>query len=143
MRKWRRWRKSYCMAEIVYIVNEMSEKHRKCYKIIKYFLQRFMKFGINWYYVKTVALYHSRECSDSSEDCAECVLKMLTELKHAYETETLKSFYDSDVNIFDSNNAAIFRSLYTRDKRIFKKVIKRLCSVRNTDSCYTLLQPCE
>ena len=32
------WRKSRCIAEMAYIVNEMAKKHRKCYKIIKYFL---------------------------------------------------------------------------------------------------------
>ena len=139
-RKWRKWRKSTCMAEIDYIVNEMLDKHRKCYKIIKYILPRFMKFGINWYYVKTIVLNHSRGCSDSSEGCADCVLKMLTELKHAYETETLVSFNDPLVNIFDRSTAALFRSLYAMDDRIFKKMIERFCSIRSSDSCANLFQ---
>ena len=50
--------------------------------------------------MKTVALNHSRDCSDSSEGCAECVLKILTDLKQAYETGTLTSFHESGVNIF-------------------------------------------
>ena len=104
-----KWRKSNCMSEIAYIVNEMSEKHRKCYKIIKYFLSQCLSTvviigiifrNINWYYVKTVTLNHSRECSDSSEGCAKCVLKILTDLKHAYETKTLTSFHGPGVNIF-------------------------------------------
>lgn len=102
----KRWRISNCKADIAYIVNEMSEKHRQCYKIIKYLLSRFidenshsLAFLLNWYYVKTVALNHSRECSDLSEGCAECVLKMLTELKHGCETEMISSFHEPDVNI--------------------------------------------
>ena len=120
------WRKSNCMAEIAYIANEMSEKHRKCYKIIKYFLSITHIFNINWYYVKIAALNHSRECSDSSEGCAECVLKMLIDLKHNYETETLTSFHEPGVNIFR------YRTIFTPDTikrpiKGIKKVIGRLC----------------
>ena len=95
-----KWRKSNCMAEIAYIVNEMSAKHRKCYKIIKYFLSTLGFNNINWCHVKTVTLNHSRGCSGSSEGCAECVLKILTDLKHVYETKTLTSFHGPGVNIF-------------------------------------------
>ena len=119
-----KWRKSNCMAEIAYIVNEMSEKHRKCYKIIKYLLPTVgFWFIINWYYVKTVTLNHSRKCLDSSPGCAECVLKILTDLKHAYETETLTSFHEPGVNIF--------RPLTGLDLNTIKdieKTIERLCS---------------
>ena len=117
------WRKSNCMAEIAYIVNEMSEKHRKCYKIIKYFLSTVGFSYINWYWVKTVTLNHSRECSDSSEGCAECVLKILTDLKHAYETKTLTSFHESDVNIFRCETD--YDLLIIED---MQKAIERLCS---------------
>ena len=128
-----RWRKSNCMAEIAYIVKEMSKKHRKCYKIIKYFLSTedisrniiwwYVSY-INWYYVKTVALNHSRECSDSSEGCAECVLKILTDLQHAYETKKLTSFHESGVDIFCP------REILDPDtiKNIIQNHIKRLCS---------------
>ena len=45
-----KWRKSNSLAEIAYIVNEMTEKHRKCYKIIKYFLSTVgFRLNINWY----------------------------------------------------------------------------------------------
>ena len=128
------WRRSNCMAEISFIINEMSEKHRNCYKIIKFILSRFENdYEIHWYHVKTVALNHSRECSDSSEGCAECVLKMLTELTHAYETKTLNSFYDSDIPVLNENR--------TYSTLIFERVIERLFSVTNTDTCNTLLEP--
>ena len=126
------WRKSKCMAEITFIVNEMSEKHRKCYQIIKYVLARFIdRAYIEWYYVKTVVLNHSRKCSDSSEGLTECVLKIITELKHVYETKTLKLFHDSGVGIFNANHDSEW---------IFQRIIERLCSVTNNDTCSTLLQ---
>ena len=123
-----KWRKSNCMVESDYIVNDMTyEKHRKCYKIIKKYLFSIFEdkifIHINWYYVKTVTLNHSRECSDSSEGCADCVLKILTELKRAYETKTLTSFHESDVNKFGSG-------LYFQPETIkcIQKAIERLCS---------------
>ena len=120
------WRKSNCMAEIAYIVNEMSAKHRKCYKIIKYFLSSVVTSrNINGYYVKTVALNHSRECSDSSEGCAECVLKILTDLKHVYETETLTSFHESGVNIL---RRLKYHDQYIMDIYEIQRAIERLCS---------------
>ena len=69
----------------------MSEKHIKGYKFIKYCLSTTIDeddIDINWYHVKTVALIHSRECSTLSESCVTCVLKMLTDLKHAYKAKT-------------------------------------------------------
>ena len=119
-----KWRKSNCIAEIAYIVNEMSEKHRQCYKIIKYFLSTvvIIRFKPNWYYVKTVALNHSRECSDSSEGCAECVLKILTDLKQAYETRTLTSFHEPGVNIFRETSCG------PTCIENMQKAIERLCS---------------
>ena len=124
-----KWRKSNCMAEIAYIVNAMSAKHRKCYKIIKYFLStvdiRSMSLSdnINCYYVKIVTLKHSRGCSDSSEGCAECVLGILTDLKQAYETRTLTSFYGPRVNIFRRTS---FGPTCIEN---IQKAIERLCSV--------------
>ena len=127
------WRKSNCLAEIAYIVHVMSEKHKKCYKIIKYFLSRWVFSNlINWYHVKTVALNHSRECLDASEDCAVCVLKMLTEAKHSYDIKTLNSFHHPDVNIFNESFA-------NDSEWWFNLAIKRFCTVKNIDSPTTLL----
>ena len=117
-----KWRKSNCMAEIAYIVNEMSEKHRKCYKIIKYFLSTVEFSYINGYHVKTVTLNHSRECSDSSEGCAECLLGILTDLKRAYGTGTLTLFHEPGVNLFGSPDSDPYASKY------IQKLIERLCS---------------
>ena len=136
------WRKSNCIAEIAYMVNVMSQKHRKCYKIIKYFLSIIIDTGdiaINWYHVKTVALNHSRECSDPTEGCAECVLKILTELIHAYKTKTLHSFHESGVNILGPYyQSSSYTDIYVR---VLEQFINRLSSVTDTDSCDSLLQP--
>ena len=138
--QWReQWRMSHCVAEIAYFVNKMSKKHRKCYKIIKYCLSRFIDaddIDISWYSIKTAALNHSRDCSDISEGCAECEIKLLNELKRACETETLNSFYSSSVNIFDPP--------FTKHcEAILQKVIERLCSVTNVDTVDTLLRHIE
>ena len=84
----------------VYIVNVMSEKHRKCYRIMKYLLSIIDKchVNINGYYAKTIAMNHSKKCSDLSDNSAECVLEMFCQLTIAYEVEKLKP-YHLDVNI--------------------------------------------
>ena len=127
------WRKSNCLAEIAHIVNEMSEKHRNCYKVIKYFLPIMYK-RINGYHVKTVVLNHSRQCSDSSEGCAECVLKILTELNHAYEFGRLNSFHDSNVNLY---------RILTDYECVIDATIEILCSVKDSDSCRTIIEDAE
>ena len=138
--QWReQWRMSHCLAEISYIINKMSEKHTKCYKLIKYVLSRFIDedvIDLNWYNVKTAALNHSRDCPDISEGCAECVIKLLNELKRAYETKTLNSFHCSSVNIFDPP--------FTKHcETILQNVIERLCSVTKFDTVDTLLRHIE
>ena len=121
------WRRSSCMAEMAHIVKEMSGKHTKCYKVIKYFLSKVDKYhNINWYHVKTIALNHSRDCSDSSEGCAECVLKMLNELKQTYETRTLKSFH-LGVHIFNKMRCDSW--VANKRKNLFEQCTVWVCSL--------------
>ena len=136
------WRKSNCMAEIAHILNEMSEKHRKCYKIVKYLLSRQLEYtivDINGYTLKTAVLRHSqdsRKCSDSSEACAECVLKILTDLKHNFK-QILSfhyQFYTPTKGLTPHGGTFSFDPF-------FQKLIDRLCSVAHSDSCSILLQP--
>lgn len=125
------WRKSKSQSEITYIVNEMSEKHKKCYKILKYLLSS--ADSINSYHVKTIAMTHNKNCSVSSDSSAECVLNMLSELLSAYQKETLKSF-SIDANIFDRNKT---------DKKdgiaSIEKCMKELCTVSEFGILDTLL----
>ena len=89
------WRKSSCKPEIAHIAKRMSKTHKKCFKIMKYILSVVDKHSrfINWYHVKTVVMNHSRNWRDPSKTCAECVMKMLTELRDVYETKQLQSFH--------------------------------------------------
>ena len=94
------WRKSRCMTEIAYTVNEMTDKHKKCYRIIKYiFSIVFSRLDWAWYELKIMVLNHSRHCSDTSDGCAACVQNILAEIKHSYETKTIIPFH-TDLNIF-------------------------------------------
>ena len=80
------WRKSSSRSEIAYIVNEMSEKHRRCYMVLKYllsFADRHLN-DVNSYHIKTIAMHHSKKCSVASRSCAECVLEMLNDLLAAF-----------------------------------------------------------
>ena len=145
------WRKSNCMSETAYIVNEMSVKHRKCYKLIKYYLSIFvpsyfdMSYAnsmnspvhrINGYVLKTAILNHSRDCLDSSEAGVDCVVKILTELKDAFEAETLRSFHNSSVNVYPKRD----KGSINEDKRFLQNVMERLYSITNTDTCSTIFQ---
>ena len=130
-----KWRRSSSMAEIDYIVNEMSEKHRKCFKILKYCLSAVDKAGhIRGYFIKSTVLLHSRECLDSTEGCADCVLKMIAELKRSYETKNLKTFRTS---------VDILSKIYSWKSKlmidILDKFLNRLCSVTSNDSYITLI----
>ena len=95
------WRRSGCRAEIDTNVNKMSDKHRKCYQVLKHLtglttsLYRF-----NNYHLKVAVLHHNSSCSDAGEDCAECVFKIIDELQHAWETRQLKSLH-SQANLLE------------------------------------------
>lgn len=129
------WRKSSSRSEIAYIVNEMSETHRKCYMIIKCivtFADRYFN-HINSYHIKNIAMNHSKRCSAASASCAECVLKMFNELLTAYQKETLKSF-NLGVNIFDKLRGDKADSI-----AIIKKCIEALNSASEFACLYTLM----
>ena len=95
------WRRSGCRAEMDTIVNKMSDKYRKCYRVLKH-LTGFTLFPyrFNNYHLKVVVLHHNSSCSDAGENCAECVLKVLDELQHAYKTRQLKSLH-SQANLLE------------------------------------------
>ena len=85
------WRTSSCLSEIKAIMN-FGEKHRKCYKILKFLCQAMSssyKFGfypVNRYHVKIIAINHSVSCSNPiSKTCVDCVMEMLYELESAYK----------------------------------------------------------
>ena len=108
------------MAEIQAITHEMSDKHRRCYQIMKYLPD---KFRPN-YHKKTVALRHHTTCSDTTDDCVDCVMKMFLDL-----------LYQSNLNIIIELN---LNKLYDCEQ-----YINKLCSVSVTDSWKNFLKKIE
>ena len=127
-----RWRKSWCMAEINSFITNMSNKHRRCYQVMKYFSDMILFKGLPKYHIKTVALNHQVACSDTTDDCVDCVIGMLRELLQAYKTKELLS-YQSNTNIIEG---ADFVEL---NKNNCERLIHGLCSVSATDTWKTFI----
>ena len=96
------WRKSWCLAEINAFTTDMSAKHRRCYQVMKYLLERVTMLPPS-YHIKTVVLNHHTKCADTTDDCVDCVIGMLRELLQADETKELLS-YQSNLNIIKGSN---------------------------------------
>ena len=122
-----RWRKSWCMAEIYAITNKMSDKHRRCYQIMKYLVEVGWFRSLSNYHIKTAVLRHHTTCSNITDDCVDCVMETFRDLRQAYETEDLLS-YQSNLNIFEGLSGL---NDCTRD---CERLITMLCSVSFTDS---------
>ena len=132
-----RWRKSIFVTEINYMQIVMTEKHLKCFKIFKYLMKVCAHRGVNLMYfnqyvVKNVAFQHDMECSDSSKDIAECVVKMLCDLEHAYKSGRL-------ISLVTGANIIMF-NIYGNRFDYIRQIIDRLCSVSETDSWETFAQ---
>lgn len=127
------WRKSSCLAEINYMANYMSEKHRNCYKIMKYIIQETqLCSSSSHYHAKTILFNHGKTCTDSTNNLAECVVKMFCELTDAYESKELRSF-NSQANLLNTKFAAD----YDCTAAFFRATIKRACLVSENDSWKT------
>ena len=128
------WRGSTCLAEIDYINNIMSEKHRNCFKILKNILSAVDRAGFtSGYCVKSIVLQHSQKCTNSPKGHSACVLQMLVELKEAYENRTLISL-QSGVDILRNTKALHVKVQID----ILQEMIRRLGSVSDDDSYLTL-----
>ena len=136
----RRWTISSCMEEMYLIIYEMSRKHRKCFRLMKYLLpladvnneNLFSK--INTYHMKTIVLQHMQACLDSSEDCVDCVLEIFKALQNAYRMKHLKSPF-VEVNLLDRDD-------YTAHTlaEIYLDYIDKLYSVCENDCWKTFVQ---
>ena len=93
-----RCRLSDCLGEIEYFLNSVSEKHRKTYLIMKFLFQFYML--EHKYHLKIILFHHCKICTDTSEDCATCVLSILRELVQSYENGVLMSFR-GNVNLLE------------------------------------------
>ena len=131
-----RWRKSWCMAELHAFSQEMSDKHRRCFQIMKYFSDARLWDCLPNYHIKTLVLRHHTTCSDTTDDTVECVMEMFRDLLRAYKTNKLLS-YQSNLNILKDD---AFVTYYGNS---CERYITRLCSVSDTDTWETFIRKCE
>ena len=129
-----RWRKSWCLAEINAFTTDMSDKHRRCYQVMKYFSEQLS--SLSSYHIKTVVLNHHTICSDTTDECVDCVIGILRELQHAYKTKKLLS-YQSNLNIMNREDDD-----YDILKSYCDCIIHKLCSVSATDTWQKFLVSC-
>ena len=129
------WRKSWCMAEIHAITNKVSHKHRRCYQIMKY-LSENSAHEIPNYDIKTVVLHHHTTCSDTTDICVDCVMRIYRDLLQAYTKKELLS-YQSNLNIYYKSKSKEGPFLM---KDRCKKQIDKLCSVSITDTRNTFVR---
>ena len=121
------------MAEINAFTKDESAKHRKCYQIVKYILKKANNrlvdmFGIQNYDVKTVSLHHTITCSNSTDDCFECVMEIFEELLSAYESEKMENYNESNINILSQHRFCDETKLYCQ------RLIEILRSQANADT---------
>ena len=120
-----KWRKSWCRAELDAFTKEMSDKHRRCYQIMKYVTKRGCAV-LSDYHIKSLVLCHHTTCSDTSHDCVECVFTIYRDLLRAYTRFELMS-HQSNLNILND----VVRISTTGDCEI---LFDKLCSVSETDT---------
>ena len=136
-----RWRRSGFLAELNYVRN-MSNKHHKCYRIVKY-MSGLIKLKLEthgiqdvmpWYYIKVLFLHHISLCKDFSDDYAGCVLRIFQELLNAYKSKEIKSIH-SPANLLSMTAATLndYKNL-ANELAIF---IPLLCNCFEHDSCET------
>ena len=120
---WEQCRLSDCLGEIEYFLNNVSEKHKKAYLIIKFIFQFF-----KWppkYHLKVIQFHHCKTCTDPSEDCATCVLSILRELVQSYENGVIMSF---------SGNVNLLKGIRIKDwhneRSTLNRIIKRLSNFK-------------
>ena len=95
------WRKSSCKAELHAFSTVVSERHKKCFKILKYLSEFVHEDPIaitKSYSIKTVVLHHHITCLEDTDDYVECVIQMIRDLMQANENRKLLS-YQSNHNI--------------------------------------------
>ena len=130
-----RWRKSWCMAEIQATTLTMSDKHRRCYQIMKYLSKANFGYFLPNYHIKTVVLRHHTTCSDTTDYCVECVMGMFLDLRQAYKTKELLS-YQSNLNILKSLYADNIDGFYMNR---CESIIDKLRYMSITDSWETFI----
>ena len=129
------WRKSWCITEINEFVNNMSEKHRQCYQIIKYILSIVPEAHnvINNYHVKTIVLQHTSTCLDTTDKWEACVIKMLQDLLHALKEGGYLEHFQEHINILTNYGHC------DESSSIYQQLLDLLSSVSNGDTWDTFV----
>ena len=121
-------RLSDCLSEVEYFLNNVSEKHKKTYLIIKFISQFFVL--LPKYHLKIILFQHCKICSDTSEDYATCVMSILRELVQSYKNGVLMAFH-GDVNLL-KDELPKYDSRHDRQnkKRALNTLIKQLSNFK-------------
>ena len=121
-----KWRKSWCLAELDAFKTGISDKHKRCYQVMKYLSAVLCPVSIDSYHIKTAVLQHHLTCSDTNLDCIECVMRSFRELLHAYNKKELLS-YKSNLNILRESD-------FLLDNNMFKceGLLNKICSLSET-----------
>ena len=119
------------MAEIQATTLTMSDKHRRCYQIMKYLPDRYLPN----FHIKTVALRHHTTCSETTDDCVDCVMEIFLDLVLAYITKELLA-YQSNLNILKGKEDY---EIYIA-KSDCERLIDVLCSVSLANSWKTFIR---
>ena len=102
------WRASNCISEVGAVRSQLSENHKKCYKVLKCIFaqvksaRELYSFYPKGYHVKCAVLNHGKRCSGDTEDFSKCVLKVVQDLKCAFLGNFLKSFI-GDSNLIEGH----------------------------------------
>ena len=123
-----RWRKLWCIAEIQAFKTEISDKHRRCYQIIKYLAMHSRSIFVNKDLIKNVVLQHSTTCSDTTYAYAECVIEVYQGILHAYNMGVF-SLYHSNIDIPSDAN----RYHLKMAENYYQDFLRQLYSVSTTD----------
>ena len=129
------WRKSWCKTELYEFVNNMSDKHKRCYQILKYLRDLAPGEHINKYHMKILILRHNKTCSNTTDECAECVVKLFQQLRKLYESKKLISPY-SNQNLLKRDG------YYDVQKRFCEMRLDDLCSLSDSESWETFVNKC-
>ena len=115
----RRCRLSDCLGEIEYFLNNVSEKLKKTYLIIKFIFQFFA--WLPKYHLKIILFHHCKICTDTSEDYTTCVLSVLRELSQSYKNGELMAFR-GNVNLLEGYDKKDWHDERSTLNRIIKKL---------------------
>ena len=129
--RYKTWRGSNCLSEVNAVRFQLSDHHKRCYVVMKCIIaqvkssQEFFHFIPKGYHVKCAILNHNKQCSLNDGDYSKCILKVLQDLKSAYQDRYLKAFIDDSSLIEDDRPETLMQG-----EVILTGIIEALTQVR-------------